>query len=35
MAAAFLCCKVILWKNHRQSFFNQYGLYMACNEVRV
>ena len=25
VAIAFLCCKVILWKNHRQSFFNQYG----------
>jgi len=30
VAAAFLYCKVILWKKHRQSFFNQYGLYMAC-----
>jgi len=35
LAAAFLCCKVILWENHRQSLFNQYGLYMACNVVRV
>jgi len=35
LAAPILYYKVILWKNHRQSFFNQYGLYMACNVARV